>query len=223
MAVIFYGPPGSGKGTQAQLLADALHLFHFDSGDYLRRLLNDPEHKDDENIKRERELNEAGKLNTPSWVLDVVIRQVNELAQLGNSIVFSGSPRTLYEAFGDGERTGLLDVLAGIYGKENVHIFSLQIPDETTVQRNTHRTICSVCKKPLLETEHALSTCPFCGGAVEHRVDDTADIITRRIKEYHERTEPIIAESAKRGYNVIELDGLPAPYKIHETIMAHFK
>ena len=223
MAVIFYGPPGSGKGTQAQLLADALHLFHFDSGDYLRRLLNDPEHKDDESIKRERELNEAGKLNTPSWVLDMVIRQVNELAQLGESVVFSGSPRTLYEAFGDGERTGLLAFLKEKYGKENVHIFSLKIPDETTMQRNSHRTICSVCKKPLLEAEHAPSVCPFCGGAVEHRVDDTTEIIARRIKEYHERTEPIIAESVKQGYNVIELDGLPAPYKIHEAIMAHLK
>jgi len=117
----------------------------------------------------------------------------------------------------------LLDLLSETYGKENVHIFYLQIPDETTIRRNSRRTICSVCKTPLLAAEHKASSCPFCGGAIEQRVDDTAEIIERRLKEYHERTEPVIAESAKRGYNVIELDGLPAPYKIHEAIMAHFK
>jgi len=223
MAVVFYGPPGSGKGTQAQLLADTLHLFHFDTGNLLRNLLNDPKYKDDENIKRERELNESGKLNTPSWVLDVVIKQVDNLAKLGQSIVFSGSPRNVFEAFGEEGRVGLLDFLVEKYGKEHVHIFYLQIPDETTVQRNTHRTICSVCKKPLLDMEHKPTTCPFCGGAVEHRVDDTTEVIKQRLKEYHERTEPVIAESVKRGYNVIKLDGTPAPYKIHEAIMGHFK
>ena len=101
MAVVFYGPPGSGKGTQAQLLADTLHLFHFDTGNLLRNLLHDPKYKDDESIKRERELNESVKLNTPSWVLDVVTKQVDDLAKLGQSIVFSGSPRNVFEAFGE--------------------------------------------------------------------------------------------------------------------------
>ena len=223
MAVIFYGPPGSGKGTQAQLLADTLHLFHFDTGSLLRSILNDPKRKDDEAISRERALNESGKLNTPSWVLDVVTKQVSELAQLGQSVVFSGSPRNVFEAFGDEGRTGLLDLLSEKYGKENVHIFYLQIPDETTVKRNSRRTICSVCKKPLLDVENKPTACPFCGGKVEQRIDDTTEIIERRLKEYHERTEPVIAESTKQGYNVIELDGTPAPYKIHEAIMAHFK
>lgn len=222
MAVVFYGPPGSGKGTQAQLLADKLHLFHFDTGDYLRKLLNNPKLKNDKNIQRERKLNESGKLNTPSWVLGVIIKQVSELAKLGQSVVFSGSPRNIYEAFGEGDHQGLLPFLGKKYDKENVHIFFLDIPDETTVKRNTHRTICSVCKTPLLAT-YKQKTCPFCGGKAEHRVDDSSDIIKQRIKEYHSRTEPVIAESKKRGYNVVRIDGTPAPYKIHEAIVGYFK
>ncbi len=222
IAVVFYGPPGSGKGTQAQLLADKLHLFHFDTGDYLRKLLHNPKFKNDPMIQKERKLNESGKLNTPAWILQVLLKQVGELAKLGQSVVFSGSPRNVYEAFGDETHEGLLNFLSKKYGKKNIHIFFLEIPDETTIQRNTHRTICSVCKTPLLAT-YKQKSCPFCGGAVEHRVDDSASIITQRIKEYHARTEPVIAESMKRGYNVVKLDGTPAPYRIHETIMEYFK
>lgn len=223
IAVVFYGPPGSGKGTQAQLLADTLHLFHFDTGAYLRKLLNNPKFKNDKAIQKERKLNESGKLNTPAWVLGVIIKQVSELAKMGQSVVFSGSPRNTYEAFGDKEHVGLLDFLVKKYGKKNVHIFFLNIPDEVTVQRNTHRTICSVCRTPLLDVKHKSSTCPFCGGKVEHRIDDTTTVIKQRLKEYHGRTEPVIAESIKRGYNVVKLDGTPAPYKIHEMITEYFK
>ena len=222
MAVVFYGPPGSGKGTQAQLLAEKMHLFHFDTGDYLRKLLNNPKFKNDKAIQRERKLNESGKLNTPEWVLGVIIKQIGELAKLGQSVVFSGSPRNIYEAFGDGAHQGLLPFLGKKYGKENVHLFFLEIPDETTIKRNTHRTICSVCKTPLLDMKHKSTTCPFCGGKVEHRVDDTTSVIKQRIKEYHKKTEPVIAESKKRGYNVIKIDGTPAPYKVHETIVNYF-
>jgi adenylate kinase len=223
IAVVFYGPPGSGKGTQAQLLVDKFHLFHLDTGSYLRRLFNDPKFKNDKAIQKERKLNEAGKLNTPAWVLKVVTKQVGEVAKLGQSVVFSGSPRNVYEAFGDREHMGLLDVLVKKYGRANVHIFFLDIPDGVTIKRNTHRTICSVCKTPLLDTKHKSTTCPFCGGKVEHRVDDATDIIKQRLIEYHKRTEPVIAESKKRGYNVVKLDGTPAPYKIHEAIVKYFK
>ncbi|KKP85420.1 MAG: Adenylate kinase, partial [Candidatus Nomurabacteria bacterium GW2011_GWA1_35_8] len=68
IAVILFGPPGSGKGTQAQLLADKLNLFHFDTGKYIRDILYNPKLKNNAAIKRERRLNESGQLNTSSWV-----------------------------------------------------------------------------------------------------------------------------------------------------------
>ena len=78
IAVIIYGPPGSGKGTQAQLLAEKFDLIHLDSGRYLREILYNPKFKKNKIIQRERKINEAGKLNTPSWVLKIIGERVEK-------------------------------------------------------------------------------------------------------------------------------------------------
>lgn len=225
ISVIFYGPQGSGKGTQAKLLADKFNLFHLDTGDYLRKILYNPRLQKDKTIKKERKLNEGGKLNTPAWVLGVVGKRIEELIGLGQSVVMSGSPRTYYEAFGDGKKNGEIAILEKAYSKKNIFIFILNIPERETYKRNLNRYNCSVCKMPLLGTANSQSgikkNCPFCGGKMVRRVDDNRRSISIRLKEYKERTEPIFQELKKRGYRVYKIDGTPAPYKIHEKIISY--
>src|SRR4030042_4476970 len=100
VSIMIMGPQGSGKGTQAELIAKKVNLVHFDTGQYLRAILYDSASKNDKIIQREHKLNEAGILNTPSWVLKIMIQAVKKIAVLKKGIVFSGSPRTFYEAFG---------------------------------------------------------------------------------------------------------------------------
>lgn len=224
VAVIIYGPPGSGKGTQAQLLADKLDLIHFDSGRYLRELLYEQKNKKNKTIQKERKLNESGSLNTPSWVLKIVGEKINEIGGLlRKSVVLSGSPRTMFEAVGDKKQKGLIKKLENLYGKNNIFIFKINVSVEQTIKRNTHRLVCSVCGTPImgqmLSGQCQLSNCPFCGGKLKQRFDDAKSVIMNRLKEYKERTEPIVAELKKRKYKVFEINGSPMPYKIHKTII----
>src|SRR3989338_11554419 len=87
--VILIGPPGSGKGTQAELLAEKFGLFHLESSKVIEDKFNnaDPE---DKVLAAEKELWESGKLVTPELVLHWVREKIKELAGYGKGVVFSG-------------------------------------------------------------------------------------------------------------------------------------
>jgi len=226
IAIIIYGPPGSGKGTQAQLLADKLGLVHFDTGKYIRGLIYDPKYKSNKIIQKERKLNEAGGLNTPSWVFKIVSDKVKEIKELFHrGVVLSGSPRTMFEAFGDDNNVGLVEKLGKIFGKKNIFIFKINISENETIKRNTHRLVCLACGTPILGKFidmvkfKNIIICPFCGGVLRHRFDDTKKIIANRLKGYKERTAPIFAELKKRKYKIIDINGRPLPSKVNQSIL----
>jgi adenylate kinase len=226
IAVIILGPQGSGKGTQADLIARKLDLFHFDTGQYLRTLLYNPAFKNDKIIQRERKLNASGVLNTPSWILKIVVDAIKKMATLGKGVVFSGSPRTFYEAFGHDERQatrnkrqkGMMDALKKYYGKENIFVFILNLALKDSLKRINSRLTCFVCNGPLLAQKTKFKSCPFCGGKIIKRKDDTEKSIRERLAEYTKRTKPVIDKIIRDGYRVFEIDATPAPYKIHEGI-----
>ncbi len=223
IAVIIYGPPGSGKGTQAKLLADKLNLIHFDTGNYIRELLYNPSFKKNKIIQEEKSLNEAGKLNTPSWVLKILAEKAKKIEKLNEGVVFSGSPRTMFESFGDGKNKGLIKILEEFYGKKNIFIFVLNISEKESIRRNTKRLICSVCRSPILsqtlDAKRRMLRCSFCGGRLKSRFDDKKEIISERLKEYKLRTFPIIEELKKKKYKVLDVDAEPSPHKIHKRII----
>ena len=217
-AIMIYGQPGAGKGTQANLLSWSKGFFHFDTGKELEWLIHNPAKQSDPLIQRERVLFDGGQLNTPSWVLKMVSEKAEEIAKAGLGIVFSGSPRTLFEAFGDEKNTGLIEILEKAYGKENLHFILLKVHPDSSVFRNTNRKICSVCKTPVL-ANHQSEECPICGGKLYKRVLDTPEKMKIRLEEYENRTKPILAELEKRGHKISEIDGEPAPHEVHKTVL----
>ena len=221
ISVIFFGAPGSGKGTQAELLADKLNLFHLDSGDYLRSVIYDPKVKRNRKIQKERKEMEVGGIVDPLWFFRVYRKRIDELRKLDQSLVLSGFGRTLEETFGDKKHQGLMKVLEKNYGKKNIYIFILDIPARETLKRNSHRSVCSVCNAALMAFYKDVK-CPFCGGKIIHRKDDKKEAILNRLEEYHNRTQPVFKELKKRGYLVIKIDGTPAPYKIFNKILTYF-
>jgi adenylate kinase len=224
IAIIIIGPPGSGKGTQAKLLAERLGLIHFDTGKYIEQVVHAPANRKNKIIQRERKLFDSGILCEPDWVLKIVGEKTKKLAEAGFGIVFSGSPRTFYESFGDEKQEGLVDVLEKHYGKKNIFIFKIDISAQNSIKRNGNRLLCSVCGIQLMATFKdvaKLKTCPFCGGKLYRRTLDKPETIKIRLKEYIERTLPIAAELKKRGYKIIRINGEPLPAKVSQSILEY--
>jgi len=193
-AIMIYGPPGSGKGTQADLLAENLKIKHFDTGKFVEKLVHDPALQHDQSIQLERKNFETGKLMTPAFVLEKVSRAAEKIAAAGEGLVFSGSPRTLYEAFGDANTEGLVSILEGLYGKENIHVFLINVKPETSIARNSARG-----RKKL----------------------DEPEVIKIRLVEYAERTKPIIKKLEDQNYAVTRVDGETSPKAVHQYIVRH--
>lgn len=218
-AVIIMGPPGSGKGTQAKLIADMFGLVVVDTGKILRAILANPTTKE---LKKEKQLNDAGILNSPSFVLTLLTKTVTKIAKGGDGLIFTGSPRTMYETFGDSKKTGLIDTLERLYGKSNVSIIVLAVPQKASTSRNSARRSCVTCGTQLLSVVKgvtALTRCPFCAGKLEKRVDDNARVIKTRLQEYASRTEPIIKKLKSTKRRVFVIDGTLLPYAVFDRLI----
>lgn len=211
IAVILYGPPGSGKGTQANLLASKLGLVHFDTGKYLEFVVHNPARQKEKLIQRERKNFDEGVLVTPSFVFREVSRATEKIAKAGLGVVFSGSPRTIYEA----ER--FMPILDRLYGRDNIFVFELKLPPQYSIKRNSARMMCSVCGYGLLSQYYPkvkAKYCPVCGGKFYKRTLDNPKVIKMRLKEYANRTMPIFGVLKKSGYEIEPINAKLPPYKV---------
>jgi len=157
-----------------------------------------------------------GALCTPEWVTQIINDKVKELAAQKQDLIFTGSPRTIYEAENE------IPYWETFYGQENIHPILINLKPETSVFRNTHRRVCEKCGYPVIyswETE-MWKFCPLCGGKIIDRgvLDDEATIKVR-LEEYENRTKPILAYFQKRGYQVIEVDGEPLPDIVTQNLI----
>lgn len=217
-AVILIGTPGSGKGMQADLIADRLGLVHIDTGKLLRAILLDKSAKSDPVLRKERKLNNSGILNTPSFVVNVLKKRINTVAKMGYGIIFSGSPRTVYEV------EALMPFMEKQYGKKNIHIFTLKVPLTVAAKRNGARLVCEICGRPLLTAFYPSKNpkhCPVCAGPLKRRIDDSPEKFKTRVEEYENRTTPILDYLKKRKYKIKNIDGMPPPYKVFEKLKTY--
>ena len=189
MNLVLIGPPGSGKGTQAELLRDRLSFVHYSTGEAFR-----------DHIARKTtvglEVEEyvvSGKLVPDEVVLDVVNAFLAEHA--GKRILYDGFPRTIPQA------QALDDVLAEHDLKIDMVVL-VDLSDDEVVKRLTARRQCRKCNKiynlsfspPKVE-----GVCDECGGELYQRKDDSEDTIRDRLRVYHEQTEPVLQYYSQQG------------------------
>ncbi len=213
--VAIYGSPGSGKGMQATLLEHHYGFIHFDTGRYIEHVVHDPDKQKSSVIKRERKLFDGGYLNTPSWVFKMVKDEVTRMSKAREDIVFSGSPRTLFEA------EKFVPLIEKLYGRKNIRFFSLDVPKDVAVDRNLARRVCSVCGAVMIDPDIEHKHCPICGGRLIKRVLDNREILVRRFEQYVDRTKPIFEYLKKRRYKVIKVKGTSSPKAVFDRISRH--
>ncbi len=221
-AIIIYGPPGSGKGTQAEKIAEKFNLIHFDTGKMIEKTVHDPKNANDPIVQREKKLFDSGILCTPSWVLSLVVENIKKICDKDTGLVFSGSPRTMYEAEGDKKENipGVIETLEDCYGKENLVFLRLNVSRETAIYRNTHRRVCESCRFILQYSpeNEKLDKCPQCGGKLVRRSLDTSEVMSVRLEEYKHRTKPIFDFVEARGYELVDINGEDEPEAVSAEI-----
>ncbi|MEK7650147.1 MAG: nucleoside monophosphate kinase [Patescibacteria group bacterium] len=213
--IIFIGPPGAGKGTQANLFVENHGGYrHFDTGRAIEKALADPKRQNDPEVRLERERFEKGYLTGSHFKMQIITDGVKQIAHEGLGIILSGSPRTREEA------EFIIPFLASIYGEGQTAIINIEVPPEVSIGRNSRRRICKKCGQPLISTPEndAMDFCPVCGGELIRRVLDKEDIIEKRLVEYLRHTKEIVPFAVAIGVPVLEVAGEGTPEEIHERV-----
>jgi len=221
--IILFGPPGAGKGTQSELLAETLGYYHLESSKVLEHCfkkessdkvftVDGKDYKVGDEIKNWK----TGVLTSPPFITGLMMEEFKKLSENGESFILSGSPRTIYEA--EKEMT----VLTELYGKENIKICMIEISAEVTVFRNTHRKICELMRHSILfnkETEN-LKLCPLDGSKLVKRKGlDDPETIKVRLVQYKERTMPLFDYFKNNGFMVEKINGEKNVAQVHEEIL----
>jgi len=225
--IILMGPPGSGKGTQAELLAEKLNLYYLETSKILEEKFQ--EIKENEFVtvagkkyflREEKKSWETGLLCSPPFVTYLVEEKIKKLFKEGKNLVLAGSPRTLYE----GKK--IIPLLIKLYGRKNIKTIEITLSPEQSIWRNAHRRICQLMRHPILYTKETakLTRCPLDGSKLIKREGlDEPETIKIRLKEYKKRTYPLIDYLKKEGLEVKKIDGSPPPAIIFEDILKVLK
>ena len=193
--IILFGMQGSGKGTQARILAEKFGYKIFETGGQLRKLA-----AEDSSLGRKiAEITTAGKLVDNEIVMQIV---ANFLRNLGadESAIFDGIPRS------ESQRTSLESEFAKVERKP-LAIY-IKISRDEALTRLLGRKTCANCGKIFGAKDDSgkLAECPVCGGELKIRADDTAEAIATRLDVYENETVPAI-EKYRDEKRLIEVDG----------------
>ena len=195
------GPPGAGKGTQAARLASEFDLEHIETGAILR------ENKDMETpAGTPREYMDRGEY-VPDSVMNALVEEI--LADV-DGFVLDGYPRTQTQ----------VEAFDSIPHRERDAVLFLRVDEETLVDRLTKRRVCDSCGAAYhldFQPPREPRRCDECGGELVQRDDDTPEAITTRVREYMEKTEPIVDEYRRRGV-ITEIDGERPPDAVWDDI-----
>ena len=186
MNLILLGAPGAGKGTQAEVICEHLHIPAVSTGNMIREALKNGT----EMGLRAKSYMEEGKL-VPDEVVIGIIKERLQQDDCKGGFVLDGFPRTIPQA-------EALDSMGIVIDK----VIDIEVPDEKIVERMSGRRVCEACgasyhllyKKPEKE-----GVCGKCGGALVQRKDDHPDTVKERLKVYHDQTEPLKAYYEKQG------------------------
>lgn len=212
MNIVILGPAGSGKGTQAEKLAEKFDLVHIDMGKTLRQAAKAEGPLGDEI----HEIIYVQKGLVPSRIAKQVLHLKLGSIPREQGLIFEGVPRSV-------EQLGYIDETLLEFGRKLNKVFFINISLEEAIRRIEKRVVCSKCKATFIlgkNLDKLDDPCPLCDGKVEKRLDDTEDGIKRRFEVFDGETRPVIDEYQKRGL-LADIDGSQSPDEVFEDILEH--
>jgi adenylate kinase len=199
MIVILLGPPGAGKGTQAQTIAKTRGIVQLSTGDMLRAAVK----AGTEVGKQADAIMKSGGLVSDDIVIRIIADRIQE-PDCANGFLLDGFPRTLPQAVG-------LDTLLEKTGKPLDVVVEIKVDDTALIDRITGRYTCAKCGTgyhDTFKTPKVENTCDACGShEFSRRADDNAETVKSRLMAYYRETAPLIGYYFAKG-KLKSIDGM---------------
>ena len=208
MDIILLGPPGAGKGTQAQRLETERGMVQLSTGDMLREAIG----RGTPTGKKAKAVMERGELVSDAIVCALIGEKLDD--QNGQGAIFDGFPRTSHQA-------EALEILLADRGRTLDHVIELVVDEDALVERICGRFTCASCgtgyhdrfKMPAVE-----GVCDKCGATeFKRRPDDNEETVRKRMEEYRAKTAPILPFYEEKGL-VRRVDGMGSVDEVSAAI-----
>ncbi len=204
--VVLLGPPGAGKGTQAQLLSSTLGIPQFATGDILRAAAR---------AGTPLGLKAKGFMDSGALVPDDVIlgimKDTLSAPQSTRGAILDGVVRTVPQAEG-------LNTMLGGLGRPLNAVLLFDIPEDELVRRLSDRVVCEGCQTPYMGRDPG-GTCEKCGGRLVRRKDDEPEAVRNRLVVYKRQTAPVIEWYRTHGVPVREIDAVGTVDDVHQRVL----
>lgn len=208
MKMVMLGPPGAGKGTQAQKLSKKLGLVHLSMGDLLRKAVSEGNSLG----QRAKSFMDKGKLVPDSIILEILGREIDEKK---DNFILDGFPRNLTQA-------KELDEVLQRKGRELDFVINLEIDNASIIKRLTGRLICPGCGEIYhIDKISSQKICQSCGIKLYQRPDDDENVIKNRLQVYITHTHPLI-DYYKKKEILYQILGKGSPEEVFERIKKLF-
>ena len=185
-SIVLFGPPGAGKGTQAQRITDSTGLPQISTGDMLRAAVK----AESPTGMEAKKFMDAGKLVPDEIIIDLIRDRILQDDAL-NGVMFDGFPRTVPQA-------EALDSITKVS-----HVIAIEVPDSRIVERICGRFTCADCDAVYHDSFNPTSVsgiCDSCSGTeFKRRADDNAETVLMRLGAYHEQTSPLAEWYEQKG------------------------
>ena len=209
--LVLFGPPGAGKGTQAQLLKESLGIEHVSSGDLFRHHLSNGT----ELGELARGYMNRGELVPDEVTIGMVIDRISGIADTAG-FMLDGFPRNTAQA-------QALENALHERGQRLDRVVHIQVEDGELIRRLSNRYICRACQRPYArdaETGAPPEKCADCpdGGDIYQRDDDTEEAVSNRLSVYHQETAPVLDFYRERSL-LADIPGEQSIDAVHDAVL----